>query len=92
MTLILDAPASFRMTENSVFSSTSAAAAPAPAPPPAAATATGAALTPQRSCRNLPNWAISMIDQDSSSPAILSNFGLLSVAVAISISFIARAR
>src|SRR6266542_1155282 len=91
ITLILAAPASFRTTVNSVFSSTSAAAVlPAPAPG-AAATATGAALTPQRSCRNLPNWAISMIDQDSSSPATLSNFGLVSVAVAMSFSFLCRA-
>jgi hypothetical protein len=50
MTLIFDAPASLRMTLNSVFSSAaSAAAPPPPAPPPAAATATGAAETPQRS-------------------------------------------
>jgi hypothetical protein len=42
MTLILLAPASTRITSNSVFSSSAAAAAP-PAAPPAAATATGAA-------------------------------------------------
>jgi len=59
----LRAPASLRMTLNSVFSSTaSAAAPPPPAPPPAAATATGAAETPQRSWRNLPNCAISRIE------------------------------
>src|SRR3954451_23797568 len=57
MTLIFEAPASLRMTENSVFSSPAAAAAPPPPPPPPA-TATGAALTPQRSWRNLPNLAI----------------------------------
>src|SRR5205823_14493119 len=94
MTLIFDAPASLRMTENSVFSSTSAGAA-APAAPPAAATATGAADTPQRSCRYLPNWAVSSIDQDSSSPASLSNLGLptvsgVAVAVAIVFSFLFR--
>src|SRR5207249_10544582 len=74
ITLIFDAPASFRTTVNSVFSSTSAGAAPPP-PPPAAATATGAADTPQRSCKYLPNWAISRIDQASSSPASFSNLG-----------------
>src|SRR5690348_2429809 len=78
MTLIFDAPAPFRMTVNSVFSS-AAAAAPAPPPAPgAAATATGAADTPQRSWRNLPNCAISRIDQDSRSFATFSNFGLAS--------------
>src|SRR5206468_7613352 len=93
MTLIFDAPASLRMTENSVFSSTSAGAA-APSPPPAAATATGAADTPQRSCRYLPNCAISRIDQASSSPATFSNLGfseLSLTAVAIFLSFLLRA-
>ena len=47
MVLILFAPASFRMTVNSVFSSTGAAAA---TPPPAGAAATAAAAeTPRRS-------------------------------------------
>src|SRR6185503_14470973 len=82
MTLIFEAPASLRITLNSVFSSASAAAPPA-APPPAAATATGAAETPQRSWRNLPNCAISRMDQDSSSPASLSNFGLSLTSVAM---------
>src|SRR5262249_41030759 len=82
MTLIFDAPASLRITLNSVFSSASAAAAAPPAPG-AAATATGAAETPQRSWRNFPNCAISRMDQDSSSPASLSNFGLAAVSVAI---------
>ena len=60
MTLIFEAPASLRVTVNSVFSSTaSAAAAPPPAgAPPAAATATGAAEPHQRSWRTLPNYAI----------------------------------
>src|SRR5687767_9559187 len=82
MTLIFEAPASLRMTLNSVFSSTAAAASPPPPPPPAAATATGAADTPQRSWRYLPNCAISRMDQDSRSFATLSNFGF-SVSTAI---------
>jgi large subunit ribosomal protein L7/L12 len=45
MTLIFWAPASVRMTLNSVFSSTGAAAA---APAPAAATATGAAAVEEK--------------------------------------------
>src|SRR5439155_3113846 len=94
ITLIFDAPASFRITVNSVFSSASAGAADPPAPPPAAATATGAADTPQRSCRYLPNCAISRIDQASSSPATFSNLGfseLSLTAVAIFLSFLLRA-
>src|SRR5438105_3947424 len=93
ITLIFDAPASFRTTVNSVFSSTSAGAAPPP-PPPAAATANGAAVTPQRSCKYLPKWAISRIDQASSSPASFSNLGfseLSLIAVAIFLSFLLRA-
>src|SRR5882762_3462776 len=91
ITLIFDAPASFSTTVNSVFSSASAGAAPPPAPPPAAATATGAADTPQRSCRYLPNWAISRIDHASSSPASFSNLGFSLTSVAIFLSFLLRA-
>src|SRR5690606_12394524 len=59
MTPILFAPASFRMTSNSVFSSAGAAAAAAPAAG-AAATATGAAAeTPHFSSRSLTRPAIS---------------------------------
>src|SRR5882762_328303 len=90
ITLIFDAPASLRMTLNSVFSSASAGAAPPP-PPPAAATATGAADTPQRSCKYLPNWAISRIDHASSSPASFSNLGFSFTSVATFFSFLLRA-
>src|SRR2546428_5386210 len=86
MTLIFEAPASLRTTVNSDFSSVAAAAPPAPPPAGAAATATGAAETPQRSWRNLPNFAISRIDQASISLASLSNFGfsfVSGVAVAV---------
>src|SRR5437773_6421575 len=92
ITLIFEAPESLRITVNSVFSSAASAAAP-PAPA-AAATPIGAAETPQRSWRNLPNWAISRIDQASSSPASLSNFGLslTSVAMCMSPSYLGRPR
>ena len=57
MTLILLAPASTRITSNSVFSSSAAAGA---APPPTAATATGAAAeTPHFSSRSLESSAAS---------------------------------
>src|SRR6478735_850831 len=57
MTLILFAPASARMTLNSVFSSAAAAGA-APPPPPTPATATGAALTPHFASSVLTSSAI----------------------------------
>src|SRR2546428_7690014 len=87
ITLIFDAPASLRITLTSVSSSASAGAAAPRAPPPAAATATGAAETPHRSWRYLPNWAISRMDQASSSPATFSNFGFSLTSVATLFSF-----
>src|SRR5919201_1576040 len=86
MTLIFEAPTSLSTTVNSVFSSAGAAGAAVPPPAADAATATGAADTPQRSWRYLPNWAISRIDQDSISCASLSNFGFSLGAVAVAIS------
>src|SRR3984957_1350515 len=64
ITLILLAPTSLRMTENSVFSSAGAAPAPAPAPPPAIITgAAAAAETPRRASSFFTRSAASRSDR-----------------------------